>query len=154
MLFGGGPPAPQRNRRIPSREPRGLTLLQLLIAIVAGGALIGVVISHVVDARRRAYRAELEGELTRLAAAQNAYLAAHGRYATDAVSAGAPPPSRVTVEIGGAGLATGAGWTATAEHSSLPGLRCRIGVGSDTLAGGVALKPGAVRCAAEERAPE
>ena len=129
--------------------PRGVTLLQLLGGLLALWVVASLAISRVVAVRQREYRELVTSELARLARAQEAYAASTRHYAADPALAGYTPPERVNVAVGGAGVVTGTGWSATAEHRALPGLKCYIGVGADTVVGAVKTKSGAVVCRKE-----
>lgn len=122
------------------------TILELLFVIVTIGVLAAISISHFVESRFGAREKEVSAALGGMARAQESYRAAHGRYAATPAELGYALPAGITVTIGGTGVATGAGWSAVAQHQGAPGMRCIIGIGADTVVDGHRTKPGVTTC--------
>ncbi|HEU4564638.1 MAG TPA: type II secretion system protein [Gemmatimonadaceae bacterium] len=133
---------------------RAFTILELLFVIVTIGVLAAISISHFVETRFSAREKEVTGALAGMARAQEGYRAAHGRYAATPAELGYTLPTGITATIGGAGLSSGTGWSAVAQHEGAPGLRCTIGIGADTVVEGRAVKPGVATCRRESGRPE
>lgn len=126
--------------------PRGFSLLELVIVFVILALLAGIAIPHFAKRKERQYEDEARRQLTEVERAQREYVAANHRYAPDVATLGLPLSDRVTVTIGGTGLAAGTGWNATASHKEWESQKCFLGVGSDTIIGDVTTKSGEVKC--------
>lgn len=128
------------------RRRRGLTLIELVIVIV-----IVVILVAIAYPRVRAYRTQqgvgpMQDDLRRVAAAQQAYAARTHAYAADLATLGVTPSEGVQISIGGAGLRDATGWNATAASARTPARKCYAAAGTDTVVGGIAVAPGAVKC--------
>lgn len=95
-----------------------LTIVTALALTLGGAEPLGAQVSTA---------AVLKGELRSVAAAQERYLAAKGRYATSLDLLGVRPESGVRVDIL---AASAAGWQAKATHRTQPGRSCVVFVGS------------------------
>ena len=127
------------------RTRAGFTLIELLIVIVIVGILVAIAIPRFAARRTTERAAPLRTSLERVVTAQEAYFAQHQRYASDLAALGLRPEGTAQIVIGGAGVADGSGWSATATE---PGsdVRCYVGVGRDTVVGGQTLPPAVVTC--------
>jgi type IV pilus assembly protein PilE len=105
----------------PARHDRGVSLLELLVALALVGLLATLAYPSYRGALLRAHRLEAVDALLGLAAAQERFYALHGRYAThldDGSGSAEPGLSIATITRGGhyrlAVAASGADFTATA----------------------------------------
>ena len=113
---------------------KGFTLIELLIVVVIIGILAAIAIPRFSSTKEKAYVASMKSDLKNLATAQEAFASDNaGAYiptiagVTTAAPLVAPNPSYspsagVTVNITNGG----AGWSATATHTSAPGRTCAI----------------------------
>jgi hypothetical protein len=124
----------------------GLTVLGLVIWIILIGALIAVTVEIVTSKAEQKYDAIVTAELERLAAAEASYRSTNGRYADSLGLLSFKPQDQVAISLSGTGLQTGTGWAATARHASSPDRKCVIGVGADSIVGGMHTRPGVVKC--------
>jgi len=103
-----------------------LTIVAALALILGGAESLGAQ-SGTAAAWQATPASVLKGALRSVAAAQERYLAAKGRYATSLDLLGVRPESGVRVDILAASTT---GWQAKATHQTQPGRSCVVFVGS------------------------
>ncbi len=130
---GGRAPAPAR--RGPGADRRGLTLVQLVVAIVALGVALALVIPRLAGPAPQADVARLEAALRALAAAQESHYYQRGAYAATLAALGpaalgpAAPPTSPEVAVTVV-EATAGGWSARAVQPTAPATTCAIYYGA------------------------
>jgi hypothetical protein len=130
-----------------SQHDPGIPILQLIMYILALGVALAIAIPIVLARAASQYDAIAQADLLRLANAQKTYFEANRCYADSLSTLAFVPADSVHITIGGTGLATGSGWSATARHASTPDRKCIVGFGADTLVGGLrSTPPGTVVC--------
>lgn len=137
---------PRTRTRYAVRRSRGFSVLELVIVFVIVALLAMIAIPYFVKRKQEDYHQALTARLAEVQRAQQAYFEANKRFAPDLPTLGLGPAERITVTIGGAGLATGTGWNATASHADHEGARCVIGFGADTVIGRTTTKSGEIKC--------
>ena len=114
------------------RSMKGFTLIELLIVVVIIGILAAIAIPKFAATKQRAYVAAVKTDLKNLATAEEGYASANngaymitgtatGPAAFDSTAGFSFAPSQ-GVKITVTGPAGGAGWSATATHTSVPGM--------------------------------
>ena len=123
------------------RNTKGFTLIELLIVVVIIGILAAIAIPKFASTKQNAYLAAMKTDLRNLATAEEGYASNNaGAYVNGTATQAAPlaaagnyaPSAGVTVTI----ATSGAGWSATATHSSAPGKTCGIYVNLAAAPGG------------------
>lgn len=137
------------------RNTKGFTLIELLIVVVIIGILAAIAIPKFASTKQKAYLATMKTDLRNLATAEEGWASNHagiysavaGTYdntggALVADSLGYVPSAGVKVVITAA--TGGAGWSAVATHTSVPGETCAIFI--NTTAVSPAVSEGAPAC--------
>jgi type IV pilus assembly protein PilA len=104
---------------------KGFTLIELLIVVVIIGILAAIAIPKFANTKSKAYITAMKSDLRNLVTAEEAFFSDSSKYTSTLSllkfqnSTGVNPPT----------IATGAGyWTATNDHTQLPGQTCGIGI--------------------------
>jgi prepilin-type N-terminal cleavage/methylation domain-containing protein len=112
-----------------STKKKGFTLIELLIVVVIIGILAAIAIPKFSNTKEKAYLAAMKSDLRNLATAQEAFASDNGGayMPSGTASQGSPfnnfePSAQVTVSVTNGG----AGWSATATHTSAAGKTCAI----------------------------
>ena len=126
------------------RDRKGFTLIELLIVIVVIGILAAIAIPKFSATRERAFRSAMMSDLRSLAGLQEVYHSDNQSYSTDLAALNAPQSDGITISVN---EATGAGWSATAEHAGIPTQQCGVYHGAAAAAGGSpAVVGGVIAC--------
>jgi type IV pilus assembly protein PilA len=111
------------------RNRKGFTLIELLIVVVIIGILAAIAIPKFASTKEKAYITAMRSDLRNMMTAQESYFSDYGTYADlTGDLKGFSKTTGVFASID-AGKTDGAGWYASATHSSLSGKSCQIGVG-------------------------
>jgi prepilin-type N-terminal cleavage/methylation domain-containing protein len=111
---------------------KGFTLIELLIVVVIIGILAAIAIPKFAATKQKAYVAAMKSDLKNLITAQESWFADKTTYTTNLGTSYAATTG-VTVTIN---AADGAGWKATATHSGVPGMSCKIYAGTSQVIAG------------------
>jgi prepilin-type N-terminal cleavage/methylation domain-containing protein len=132
------------------RTSRGaVTLIEVLMVLVILALLVAIAYPRFVENPSRRANYDARAALERLKDAEADYYTAHHAYTSDLTALGTlgfSSSSDVQITIGGTGLASGAGWNASASTSSPPYVRCYIGVGADSVIDTVHVANGGIVC--------
>jgi type IV pilus assembly protein PilA len=117
------------------RNRKGFTLIELLIVVVIIGILAAIAIPKFASTKEKAYVTAMKSDLRNMLTAEESYFSDYGTYATATGSLkGFSQTTSVYTKIE---AADGAGWWASATHSSLTaGPTCLIAVGGSLTASG------------------
>ena len=106
---------------------KGFTLIELLIVVVIIGILAAIAIPKFANTKSKAYITAMKSDLRNLVTAEEAYFADSSKY-TGTVSllkyqnsTGVNVPTINAPAVGGY-------WTATVDHTQLPGITCGVGI--------------------------
>ena len=126
------------------RNRKGFTLIELLIVVVIIGILAAIAIPKFASTKEKAYVTAMRSDLRNMMTAQESYFSDYGTYSTTTGNLkGFSQTTGVYVAID-ASKTSGAGWYASATHSSLDAAKtCAIGVGT----GAGSLNEGEPTCA-------
>ena len=127
------------------RSNKGFTLIELLIVVVIIGILAAIAIPKFAATKQKAYVAAVKTDLKNLTTAQEGYASSNaGAYLTTGVAGPTSadsiallhylPSTGVTVTL----APDGTGWSATAIHSSVPGMTCAVYVNGAAVSPAVA----------------
>ena len=97
----------------------GFTMIDLLIVIIIIGVLAAFAVPRFTDSKKRAYIAAMESDLRNIVPGAESKFSEDATYANYVPAAGS---SGITITFTGARNS----WEATARHSALPGVVCRI----------------------------
>ena len=111
---------------------KGFTLIELLIVVVIIGILAAIAIPKFAATKQKAYVASMKSDLKNLITAEESWFADHTTYTTN-LGTSYSSTTGVTVTIN---AADGAGWKATATHSGVPGMTCKIYAGTSQVIAG------------------
>ena len=111
---------------------KGFTLIELLIVVVIIGILAAIAIPKFAATKQKAYVASMKSDLKNLITAQESWFADKTTYTTN-LGTSYSATTGVTVTIN---AADGAGWKATATHSGVPGMSCKIYAGTSQVIAG------------------
>jgi type IV pilus assembly protein PilA len=107
------------------RLRKGFTLIELLIVVVIIGILAAIAIPKFANTKSKVYITAMKSDLRNLVTAEEAYFADSSKYTATVTllkyqtSTGVNTPTIVA----GAGF-----WTATVDHTQLPGMTCGVGI--------------------------
>ncbi len=118
------------------RNRKGFTLIELLIVVVIIGILAAIAIPKFASTKEKAYVTAMKSDLRNLLTAEESYFSDYGTYATATGQLkGFSQTTSVRAKIE---AADGAGWWASATHTSLAsGPSCKIAVGGSLSASGL-----------------
>ena len=125
------------------RNRKGFTLIELLIVVVIIGILAAIAIPKFANTKSKAYITAMKSDLRNLVTAEEAFFADSSKYtATVGLlkyqnSTGVNTPAIVA----GAGY-----WTATVDHTQLPGQSCGVGINTTNPLAGVVAAEGEPAC--------
>ena len=111
-----------------SRNRRGFSFAELLVALAIIGVLAGIGIPRYHTLKSRAYVSAMRSDLGTLRVAQESYYAEHQFYSTDPSALDFKSSSDVTITLGSSDPV--AGWFGTATHRLSP-TTCRTATGPD-----------------------
>ncbi len=122
---------------------KGFTLIELLIVVVIIGILAAIAIPKFANTKSKAYITAMKSDLRNLVTAEEAFFADSSKY-TGTVSllkyqnsTGVNPPT----------INAGAGfWTATVDHTQLPGTTCGVGINTTNPTVGTVAAEGEPAC--------
>lgn len=112
-----------------SRNTRGFTFVEILVAMAVFGALTAIAVPRYRSFKDRAYMATMRTELGSLRVSEEAYWAEHMVYSTDTASLDWNGSSRVQLAIASSDL--NHGFSAKATHQLAPTLQCQTFVGRE-----------------------
>lgn len=126
------------------RNPRGMTMIELLMVMLIVGLVAGVAVPRYYKAKERAFISSMKSDLRNFAVAEESYFYDFSVYTPDVVvleSRGLQKSEDVTIEVN---EATAVGWAATGRHAETL-LQCYLFVGTAGPVGS-ALEEGALSC--------
>jgi len=125
------------------RNRKGFTLIELLIVVVIIGILAAIAIPKFANTKSKAYITAMKSDLRNLVTAEEAFFSDSSKYTSTISnlkfqnSTGTNAPN----------IATGSGWwTATNDHTQLPGQSCGIGINTTNPIAGVTAAEGEPVC--------
>ena len=137
-------PYPSRPRSsILLRNRKGFTLIELLIVVVIIGILAAIAIPKFANTKSKAYITAMKSDLRNLVTAEEAFLSDSSKYTQTITQLKFQSSTGVNSPL----IATGAGyWTATVDHTQLPGQSCGIGINTTNPLSGVVAAEGEPAC--------
>ena len=114
-------------------DRKGFTLIELLIVVVIIGILAAIAIPKFNSTRDRSFRAAMMSDLRSLAGLQEIYHSDQQQYSNDLGALNVTQTDGITLTVN---EATGAGWSATAEHAGIPNEQCGVYHGNAAAGGG------------------
>jgi len=118
---------------------RGFTLLELLVVVLIIGVLAAITILKFANSKDKAYVATMTSDLHNMVTMEESYNAEFKTYTTSLSAMTFVPSPAVSATVTDA---TMGGWTATVSHSA-SAVTCRVGIGSDSIAG---VGDGVIQC--------
>lgn len=112
-----------------SRNIRGFTFVEILVAMAVFGALTAIAVPRYRTYKDRAYIASMKTELGSLRVAEEAFWAEHMVYSTDTTQLDWNGSASVQIAISSSDL--NFGFAATATHVASPSLLCQTWVGRE-----------------------
>ena len=103
----------------------GFTLLEALVVVTVIGILTALSVIRSETPRSRAATAAMQSDLHSVGAAEEAYYADHGSYASDIGALDIQLSPGVTMQL----QANAQGWTARATHQHAPNRECALAFG-------------------------
>ena len=104
---------------------KGFTLIELLIVVVIIGILAAIAIPKFANTKSKAYITAMKSDLRNLVTAEEAYFADSSKYTGTVTLLKYQNSTGVNAPV----IAAGAGyWTATVDHTQLPGMTCGVGI--------------------------
>jgi type IV pilus assembly protein PilA len=119
------------------RNRKGFTLIELLIVVVIIGILAAIAIPKFASTKEKAYVTAMKSDLRNMLTAEESYFSDYGTYSGSTTAL--KGFSQTTSVYAKVEAADGAGWWASATHSSLvsTGPSCKIAVGGSLTASGL-----------------
>jgi len=122
---------------------KGFTLIELLIVVVIIGILAAIAIPKFANTKSKAYITAMKSDLRNLVTAEEAYFADSSKYTQTIGNLKFQNSTGTNVPT----IAAGAGfWTATQDHTQLPGMTCGIGINTTNPVVGNAAAEGEPAC--------
>jgi type IV pilus assembly protein PilA len=122
---------------------KGFTLIELLIVVVIIGILAAIAIPKFANTKSKAYITAMKSDLRNLVTAEEAFFSDSAKY-TGTVS---QLKFQSSTGVNSPVIATGAGyWTATVDHTQLPGQSCGLGINTTNPLSGVVAAEGEPAC--------
>ena len=122
---------------------KGFTLIELLIVVVIIGILAAIAIPKFANTKQKAYITAMKSDLRNLVTAEEAFFADSSKYTSTVTllkfqsSTGVNSPALVA----GAGF-----WTATVDHTQVPGMTCGVCINTSNPVVGTAAAEGEPVC--------
>ncbi|MCC6317064.1 MAG: prepilin-type N-terminal cleavage/methylation domain-containing protein [Gemmatimonadaceae bacterium] len=127
-----------------SRNSRGFTFAEILVAMVVFGALTAIAVPRYRTFKERAFIASMKTDLGSLRVAEEAFWAEHMTYSADTAQLDWNGSSLVNVSITSGDF--NHGFAALATHASAPSMTCQTFVGREattTASGDIICSPAA-----------
>jgi prepilin-type N-terminal cleavage/methylation domain-containing protein len=122
---------------------KGFTLIELLIVVVIIGILAAIAIPKFANTKSKAYITAMKSDLRNLVTAEEAFFSDSAKYTGTIAQLKFQSSTGVNSPL----IATGAGyWTATVDHTQLPGQSCGIGINTTNPLTGVVAAEGEPAC--------
>jgi type IV pilus assembly protein PilA len=122
---------------------KGFTLIELLIVVVIIGILAAIAIPKFANTKSKAYITAMKSDLRNLVTAEEAFFSDSSKYTATLAQLKYQNSTGVNVPV----IATGAGyWTATVDHTQLPGMTCGLGINTTNPLSGVVAAEGEPAC--------
>ena len=122
---------------------KGFTLIELLIVVVIIGILAAIAIPKFANTKSKAYITAMKSDLRNLVTAEEAFFSDSAKYTQTLSQLKFQSSTGVNAPV----IATGAGyWTATVEHTQLPGQSCGLGINTTNPLSGVVAAEGEPAC--------
>ena len=107
------------------RMKKGFTLIELLIVVVIIGILAAIAIPKFANTKSKAYITAMKSDLRNLVTAEEAFFADSSSYTSNVSSLKYQNSTGVNTPTI---VAPGGYWTATVDHTQLPGITCGVGI--------------------------
>jgi len=122
---------------------KGFTLIELLIVVVIIGILAAIAIPKFANTKSKAYITAMKSDLRNLVTAEEAFFADSSKY-TGTLS---QLKYQNSTGVNAPTIVPGAGfWTATVDHTQLPGMVCGVGINTTNPTVGTAAAEGEPAC--------
>ena len=122
---------------------KGFTLIELLIVVVIIGILAAIAIPKFANTKSKAYITAMKSDLRNLVTAEEAFFSDSAKYTATLTQLKFQSSTGVNAPV----IATGAGyWTATVDHTQLPGQSCGLGINTTNPLSGVVAAEGEPAC--------
>ncbi len=122
---------------------KGFTLIELLIVVVIIGILAAIAIPKFANTKSKAYITAMKSDLRNLVTAEEAFFSDSSKYTATLSQLKFQSSTGVNAPT----ITTGAGfWTATVDHTQLPGMQCGLGINTANPIAGVVAAEGEPAC--------
>ena len=122
---------------------KGFTLIELLIVVVIIGILAAIAIPKFANTKSKAYITAMKSDLRYLVTAEEAFFSDSAKYTQTLTQL----KFQSSTGVNAPAIATGAGyWTATVDHTQLPGQSCGLGINTTNPLSGVVAAEGEPAC--------
>jgi prepilin-type N-terminal cleavage/methylation domain-containing protein len=122
---------------------KGFTLIELLIVVVIIGILAAIAIPKFANTKSKAYITAMKSDLRNLVTAEEAFFSDSSKYTATLTQL----KYQNSTGVNAPAIVVGAGyWTATVDHTQLPGQSCGLGINTTNPLSGVVAAEGEPAC--------